>query len=227
MNPTLFALIAFACVFGGTLLGMLIRTSYAGTPFELVNREDVIKLGMGLIATIAALVLGLVIATAKSSYDTQNDAIKHSAAKILLLDRVLAQYGPQTKETRDLMRHTPCPRESIKSGQEEGFNLHSWIHHRWSLTVEWPGGQNLATLAAERCPARDSSPRALQIAGDILETRWLVFGGLGSSIPVPLSRYRYILAHVHLRVFRRFRSTQCHGYCRSCSVRCRLPAQSF
>ena len=70
------------------------------------DSKDVIKLGMGLIATIAALVLGLVIATAKSSFDTQGEAVKHTAAKIILLDSVLSQYGPETRETRDLIRRS-------------------------------------------------------------------------------------------------------------------------
>lgn len=68
------------------------------------NSKDVIKLGMGLIATMTALVLGLLIATAKSSFGTQNEAIKHSAAKILLLDHMLSAYGPETRETRELLR---------------------------------------------------------------------------------------------------------------------------
>ena len=65
---------------------------------------------MGLIATIAALVLGLVIATAKGSYDTQNEVVKYTAAKVLLLDRVLANYGPETKETRNLLRQAIASR---------------------------------------------------------------------------------------------------------------------
>ncbi|MGA2401031.1 MAG: hypothetical protein ABSG91_04905 [Syntrophobacteraceae bacterium] len=108
MSPTEIALIVFACVFGGTVLGMLLRVVMPEHHLS-EDSKDVIKLGMGLIATIAALVLGLVIATAKSSYDTQDTALKHSAAKIMLLDRVLANYGPETKETRDLIRRTPCP----------------------------------------------------------------------------------------------------------------------
>ena len=66
MIPTEIALIVFACVFGGALLGMFLRVF---TPEHHLSQDsqDVIKLGMGLIATMAALVLGLVIATAKSS----------------------------------------------------------------------------------------------------------------------------------------------------------------
>src|SRR5512143_1819309 len=103
MSPTEIASIVFACAFGGALLGMFLS---AVLPEHHLSEDskDVIKLGMGLIATMAALVLGLVIAAAKSSYDSQDAAVKHSAAKVLLLDRVLSDYGPETKDTRDLLR---------------------------------------------------------------------------------------------------------------------------
>jgi hypothetical protein len=75
MIPTKIALIVFACVFGGALLGMFLR---AVMPEHHLTEDskDVIKLGMGLIATMAALVPGLVIATAKSSYDAQDAAVR-------------------------------------------------------------------------------------------------------------------------------------------------------
>ena len=86
------ASIVFACVFGSALLGMLLR---AAVPVDHLNSEskDVVKLAMGLIATMAALVLGLLTASAKGTFDTLDSEIKQGAAKIILLDRVLAQYG--------------------------------------------------------------------------------------------------------------------------------------
>ncbi|HEX4069627.1 MAG TPA: hypothetical protein VHX68_00595, partial [Planctomycetaceae bacterium] len=62
--------IVFACTFVGALAGMGLR---AVLPEHHVSPEskDVVKLGMGLIATLAALVLGLLIASAKSSFDAQ------------------------------------------------------------------------------------------------------------------------------------------------------------
>ena len=68
------------------------------------DSKEVVKLGMGAIATLAALVLGLLIATAKGTYDVQSGGIQELAAKIMLLDRVLAKYRPDTKDARDLLR---------------------------------------------------------------------------------------------------------------------------
>ena len=121
MIPTEITLIVFACVFGGALLGMFLRVVLPGHHLS-EGSKDVIKLGMGLIATMAALVLGLVIATAKNSYDAQADAVKHTAAKVLLLDRVLSNYGPETKETRELLRRIVANRVR-RSGQKIGPNV--------------------------------------------------------------------------------------------------------
>src|ERR1700691_2515781 len=68
------------------------------------DSKDVIKLGMGLIATMSALVLALLTNSAKGSYDTQRNELTQVAANVILLDRVLAHYGPETKEARDLLK---------------------------------------------------------------------------------------------------------------------------
>jgi hypothetical protein len=103
VNPIGVGAIVLVCVFGGAMLGMVIHTLL---PEHHLNSEskDVIKLGMGLIATMSALVLALLTNSAKGSYDTQRNEITQLSANILLLDRVLAHYGPETKEARDLLK---------------------------------------------------------------------------------------------------------------------------
>jgi hypothetical protein len=61
-------------------------------------------MGMGLIGTMAAVVLDLMLASAKSSYDTQKGELNALSAKMLLLDRILAHYGPDAREARDVLR---------------------------------------------------------------------------------------------------------------------------
>src|SRR5271154_1023119 len=95
--------IVFACTFGGALVGMTLR---ALLPEHHLNAEtkEVIKLGTGLIATLSALVLGLLIASAKSSFDAQRTGFQQLSANIVLLDRLLARYGPETKDVRGSLR---------------------------------------------------------------------------------------------------------------------------
>ena len=101
MSSTTISLIVFACVFGGALLGIFL---HAVLPQHHLTNEskDIVKLGMGLVGTMAALVLGLLVASAKGSYDTQSAELTQMSANIALLDRVLAHYGPETKEARAL-----------------------------------------------------------------------------------------------------------------------------
>ena len=82
-------LITFACIFGCALFGMGLSLML---PKHHMDKEsqDAVKLGAGLIATMAALVLGLLVSSAKSSFDTMNDGIIEMGAKVIMLDRVLA-----------------------------------------------------------------------------------------------------------------------------------------
>src|SRR5262245_22085736 len=97
------ASIVFGSLFGATLLGMRLR---ALLPEDHLTPEakDAVKLEMGSVATMAALVLGLLVASTKSAYDTERNEVFQVAAKIDYLNRVLANYGPGATEVRDLLR---------------------------------------------------------------------------------------------------------------------------
>jgi hypothetical protein len=92
MSSSAAGLLAFACVFGAGLSGGFLR---AALPKEHLSQEsmDAVKLAMALVATMTALVLGLLVASAKNSYDTQRSEVIQLAAKLTFLDRVLAHYG--------------------------------------------------------------------------------------------------------------------------------------
>jgi len=103
MSPASIGCIVMACVFGGALLGMALRPM---VPDDHLNADskDVIKLAVGLTATMSALVLALLIASAKSSYDSQRSEVTQISANVLLLDRILAHYGLETKDVRAMLR---------------------------------------------------------------------------------------------------------------------------
>ena len=176
------ALIVFACVFGGALLGMFLRGQIPEHHLS-EGARDVIKLGMGLIATMTALVLGLVIARAKSSYNMQDDAVKHTAAKVLLLDRMLANYGKETNEARDLLRRTVASRVDAIWPKERSQPA------RLDASEMVFTGQEIDSYILQLSPKNEAQrwlpSQALQIGSDISETRWLILGGRGRSIPLP------------------------------------------
>ena len=102
MSALAISLVAFAFVFGGALAGM-----YATLPEDHLrdDAKDVIRLSTGLIGTIAALVLGLLIASAKTSYDARDSQIKQITADIILLDVLLEHYGPEAHNLRVGLRN--------------------------------------------------------------------------------------------------------------------------
>ncbi len=70
------------------------------------DSKDTVKLGAGMVATLTALVLGLLVSSAKGSFDAMNAGIAQTGAKILLVDHILADYGPERKEVREQLRHS-------------------------------------------------------------------------------------------------------------------------
>src|SRR6267378_1209900 len=102
MNATVIGLLAFAGILGATLLGMRL---HAALPDRYLSAEtkDTVRVGMGLVATMTALLLGLLIASAKGSYDSQRSEVIQISARIDFLDRVLAIYGPETDQARQLL----------------------------------------------------------------------------------------------------------------------------
>ena len=99
MNTTLRALIVFSCLVGAVLLGRGLRRMLPQEHLSADSR-DVIKLAIGLVATMSALVLGLLVSSAKGSYDTEPNEVIQMAAKVAFLDRALAVYGPEAAEAR-------------------------------------------------------------------------------------------------------------------------------
>src|SRR6476619_78647 len=108
MRAFILAGIIFVLTLGGIWFGTLLRRTL---PRHHLNEHarDVVRLGVGLIAAIAALVLGLLIGAAKSSFETQNTQVKQIIANLILLDSILAQYGPEALPIRHHMRRAVGP----------------------------------------------------------------------------------------------------------------------
>ena len=180
MSEFTIAVIVFSCIFGSALLGLFLR---AALPEHHLSSEskDVVKLAMGLIATMAALVLGLLTASAKSSFDLQNAETVHTAADIIRLDRALARYGPETKEIRDLLKQAVAFRIHL-TWPEDGSarkNLDSSEMTRGSEGLE----DKIRELSPRNELQREFRSRALQISGDLLATRWLRMAQLSDPVP--------------------------------------------
>jgi len=181
MNYVLIRLIVFGCIFGAALVGLFLRSVLPERHLS-AESKDTVRLGMGMIATMAALVLGLLVASAKSFYDTQSSELTELSANVILLDRVLAHYGPETKEVRDLLR-AAVPRV-LEQLWHQDHQQHS------AVTPTAAGGEILYDKIEALSPTTDVQ-RALQaqassMAVDLGKLRWLMFqqGTVGISMPL-------------------------------------------
>lgn len=169
---------AFVFIFGGALLGFLLGNVL---PEHHVSGDskDVVKLGMGVIGTMTALVLGLLVASAKGSYDLQRSEITQMSVSVIELDRLLAHYGPEATETRDLLRSNVAlalDRMWPKTGQRSPEPAAGWEAIF----------KNIEELRPTNDDQRWLRDRALQISMDLGHTRWLLFQQGDSAIPIPL-----------------------------------------
>jgi hypothetical protein len=181
VTPVVIGLLAFLAMAGGTWLGMRLRSALPDHHLGDESKEAV-RLGMALIASLTALVLGLVIATAKSAFDEQNSAIRHAAADILTLDRVLADYGPETKGCRDgIRRLVDLQLDRI---WDEGSGSVPPDTAAGTRAIETLDAE-LRRLTPQSDPQRELQARALSISGDIQEARWLRLESGGPPIPTP------------------------------------------
>jgi hypothetical protein len=171
--------IVFACVFGGALFGLFLRAVLPEHHLS-ADSKDIVKLGTGLIATMSALVLGLLIASAKSSYDRLSNDLTQISANLILLDRVMAHYGPETKEARDLLRR------SVVSALDR-----LWPKSRSQPVQLEPstGTEDLYDTIHGLSPQNDAQRlrqvQALQLSTDLAQKRWLLVEQSGGSIPMP------------------------------------------
>lgn len=166
MEPLEIGIVAFLIVFGAALFGMFLRSrlpEHHLTP----DSRDAIKLATAIIGTLSALALGLLIASAKRSFDDAGAELRATAARILLLDRVMAQYGPETAEMRQSLRRLLEHRRlEIDNGALNSASLND------GLDIE-PIQDRLRNLVPKTDGERWLQARALQLSGQVAETRWL------------------------------------------------------
>lgn len=182
LTPIAVSSIAFAIILGGAFTGAFLRNALPGRHLA-DDAKDIVRLGTGLIGTIAALVLGLLIASAKSSYDTQSSQVQHITADVVLLDRLLAQYGPEARPIRELLRQAIDPlvariwREN-SAPTAKGSPFAATAASEEALT-------KIGELTPQTEAQRSLQTRAIQLSTDLAQARLLLFEQADKSIPMP------------------------------------------
>jgi hypothetical protein len=182
ISSPIIGLISAGCIFGGALLGLFLQGLLPEHHLR-DNSKDTVKVTAAMIATLSALVLGLLVSSAKSSYDTMNNAITQNSAKIILLDRVLATYGPETKQVREQLRGAVVAGIEMFWPEEKSAGSGMTRFERANAM------EMLQAKLRELTPATDTQRQLLaqaqQITGDMLQARWLAIVQAQTTLPIP------------------------------------------
>jgi hypothetical protein len=168
---------------GGAAAGVVLRRTL---PQHHLNdhSKDVVRLGFALIATLSALVLGLLITSAKNAYDTQRNEVRQITAKLVLLDSQLERYGPEARPARELQRRAIGPLIDRIWG-ERAAKSSSGAPYRPGIEGELVYAA-IEGLAPQNDVQRNLKFRALQTMSGITESRVLLFEQSDTSLPTPL-----------------------------------------
>ena len=183
MSSSLIAGISAACVFGGALAGLGLQR-FLPRHHLSKESEDVVKLGAGVIATITALVLGLLVSSAKGTFDQANSRIIQVGANVIMLDRLLAHYGSEAKGAREQLHRSL-----------EVMLLRIWPSERTSMSgmaaIEHGGEveiiqDTLGALTPSNDTQRQLLTQAQQLVGEAAQSRWMLIEESQNQLPTPL-----------------------------------------
>jgi type II secretory pathway pseudopilin PulG len=175
--------IAFACAMGAAFFGMYLSRRLPADHVS-IEAKDVAKMVLAILGTLTALVLGLLIASAKSSLDGKIEQLKRAAARTIQLDRTLAGYGPETRDVRDLLQQLT---ETRIRGLFPGRGMSDG-----TIQEALSRGSGIETIQRQvlNLTPRDDAQRwfkstALGITNEIAEARWVGLLRIAGSIQMP------------------------------------------
>ncbi len=179
--PLTVLLVVLTCLFGASLLGL-----YLGRvlPREHVSKEskEIVHAFLGVIALLAAVVLGLLIFAAKTSFDTKDVEWRRAAANIILLDRTLAHYGPETDKARKVIATTVEDKIAELELPDGARPTRTGLS--FAIGMERVQ-EELRALAPATEAQKSIKTRAVDIGVQIAQARWFLLEELDSSMPLP------------------------------------------
>jgi hypothetical protein len=181
MSPILAGFLVFVATFAGSLIGLSLGRILPSHHLDSESK-DVVRIAMATVATLAALVVGLLIASSKQGFDERATELKHAVAKTLLLDRTLAAYGPEAAPARAAIRSLVETRiRQMRDGRLTDPDDNAANQGPTIGMVQ----EAVLPLDPKTDNQRWIKSKALDIASDIAETRWLLVEEGQSSIQGP------------------------------------------
>src|SRR5271170_164623 len=180
MSSILISSMVFVIVFGGALAGMGLQRVL---PENQLGDEakDIIRLATGLLVTMTALVLGMLVSTANSSYQDRKNELAEMGSNFVLVDGLLASYGPDAQAIR----------EELRGLAETGLDRVWPTHASQAQLRPRNNGQSFYDHLRNLAPKDDTQvavkAAAISAAVNLRHTYWLMFIGVEqSSLSFPL-----------------------------------------
>ena len=173
--------LTFGLVFGGALIGTFIRTRLPEHHLS-ADTKDVVRLGMGLVGTIVAIALGLLIGSAYSYFNNQTDELVHVSADVGALGRLLRQYGPEANGVREALR------TAVERALKNAFPQRGAEKAKFSAE-EAPIGEvydQLRSLTPKDDEHRMMKSEALSLLKSLALMRWLILAQTSTTVLRPL-----------------------------------------
>ena len=182
MGPVAIGLLAFGLALAGILLGSVLQRTLPTSQLSPESKE-VVKLSLGIVATLSALVLGLLVASAKTTYSAREGEINEITTYVILLDNLLAKYGEGAQAARASLRKAIPPMVDHIWREAQSVPVQS---APFKASAE---GEAFYQQVQELQPTNDIQrglkQRIIEVALDLAKARLLLFSHLGSSIPFP------------------------------------------
>jgi hypothetical protein len=175
--------VTFVCAFGGAILGMYLRGILPDHHLR-EDSKDAMKTGIAIVATLSALVLGLLISSAKNALDSTNNAFTQSGAKIIMLDRVLKVYGPEANEPRAILKATLqaiVDRSAVKDKNKVVKMPTNGKTVGMELVLD-----SVRSLAPQTDSQTQIQSQAVELCNDLMLSRWLVMEQSQVTVPATL-----------------------------------------
>ena len=174
MNSVKTSILVFSLLLGGALLGKY------SSPFLSPEHLRGVQLGVGLLTTMFGLLLGLQLSAGKTYFDVQEQDVTLMASRTILLDSVLAGYGPEARQARELLRF-----------KVEDMLTHVWPEDSSAVSTWTPEDEIGVYSEIEALSPQDDNQRAkrtlaLGMAIDLQRSRWISAARIRSSTAVPL-----------------------------------------
>ena len=173
----------FCCLIGYALGGLLEK---ALPESELSDRSrEVLKDATAMIATLAALVLGLLVTSAKATFDKSADRVSESGAKLIEVDRILRHFGTEGDHARDrLRRYTELLKERLELGQHPTAGPEVPETER-AISVDDMMARPIRALEASTDELKDLKSDVLDTVKDLARTRWEMIEESYNPLPKP------------------------------------------